>query len=406
MFLSDFKNSQNFSVRIRPMTLVLAFGFMSGMLSAQPATPPAAPYLACGQEPTGAALNDTVVSTPDADGYYSLFDGSTAKGWWQSCVTAHRGPAKWKVVPELKAIFSSQNGQDGGVLMTNKKFVNYELVWEFWPTFGNDGGIFNRTPKEGKCFQTVLDYIHDASLGGTWGENQFGSRDFRPFKFNGNENTLVIPGNGEGEPSNWTLMTKKMKETTDKNLPCPAAGCTQADWAKLWDVTNWNQCRLQFYGGTAADGRVRMKFWFRKMGAIEWVPVSYDTTLTKVIDPGFIGLQVHNGGRFTDKGNWYRNIKWTPLTDKGVRIIEPTTSSLDGKKRFQDIKVGSYALVGTLGLDHEIVIRDIRGATMQTIKGKAGRFEYAFAPHVFGMMTMSIKTAKGTEYRAFTRDLQ
>ncbi|MEO6096234.1 MAG: family 16 glycoside hydrolase [Fibrobacteria bacterium] len=406
MFPSNFMYSTSFTSRIRLVTLPLAMGLMVGSLSAQPAAPPAAPFLACGQEPTGAALNDTVVSTPDADGYLSLFDGSTTKGWWQSCVTNHNGPAKWKIMPELKAIFSSKNGTAGGVLMTTKKFVNYEIVFDLWPDYGNDGGIFNRTPKEGKCFQTVLDYIGDASLGGTWGENGFGSRDYRPFKFAGNENTITIPGNGNGEPSNWTVMTKKMKETTDKNLPCPDAGCTQADWTKLWDPNDWNQIRIQFYGGTAAENRVRMKCWFRKIGAAEWVPVSYDTTLTKVIDPGFIGLQVHSGGRFTDKGNWYRNIKWTPLTDKGDRLITVTTKSMDGKIQYSDIKAGSHALVGDLTLDHEITIYDIRGSVLQTIKGKAGHFEYPFAPHVFGMLTMSIKTVKGTENRMFTRDLQ
>ena len=49
--------------------------------------------------------------------------------------------------------------------MTKKKFNNYEFVFDFWPDFGNDGGVFNRTPANGNCFQTVLD-LHQAAVGG------------------------------------------------------------------------------------------------------------------------------------------------------------------------------------------------------------------------------------------------
>ena len=125
-----------------------------------------------------------------------------------------------------------------------------ELVFTdtLWPDFGNDGGLFNRTPANGRCFQTVLDYINGAAMGGTWGEGGFPSRDFRPFSFNGNENTLSIPGNGAGEMSNWTTITSKLNPTS---FGCPATGCTQADWQKLWDANGWNEFKIQFYGRSA-----------------------------------------------------------------------------------------------------------------------------------------------------------
>jgi hypothetical protein len=309
------------------------------------------------------------------------------------------------VVPAEKALFSTQNGSTGGVLMTNQKFTNYELRWDYWPDFGNDGGIFNRTQADGSCFQTVLDYIKDASLGGTWGERNFTSRDFRPFSFGNDETTIAIPGKDNGEVSNWTLITKNLMAAGQK-FPCPTTGCTQAEWRTLWDKDGWNELRLKFYGGVTGNNRVHMKFWFRKPGATEWVPVSADTTLMQVIPAGHIGLQVHNGGRFGGpKGTWYRNIRWTPLTDAGEQIIKPSTTTMDGKIR-SDIKVGSNALIGDLKLDHEITIKDVRGATVQTIKGKAGHFEYRLAPEANGFLTMQIKTAKGIEYRKLIRDIQ
>ncbi|HLP39950.1 MAG TPA: family 16 glycoside hydrolase, partial [Fibrobacteria bacterium] len=323
----------------------------------QPDSPPE-PYLACGTEPKDAAMNDTVASGIDADGYISLFDGATTKGWWQSCQTGHGGPAKWKVVPELKAIFSDDRANVGGVLMTNKQYLHYELVWDYWPSFGNDGGLFNRTPADGSCFQTVLDYLTGASLGGTWGERNFGHRNHMPFKFGATETAITIPGDDkDGEPSNWTQITAKMR-AAGQIFDCPMTGCTQADWNRLWDMDGWNQLRLQFYGGTAQDQRVRMKFWFRKVGATTWIPVSADTTLMRGLPANYIGLQVHTGNRFNGaKGTWYRNIKYTPLTPFGERIYTVNTRTLDGKPK-SDITIGSNTLVGTIEQDHVITITD------------------------------------------------
>jgi hypothetical protein len=317
---------------LRPAAgLAALIGMAAGAAFAQP-NPPPAPYLACKQEPTGAAANDTVAAPADAEGFTSLFDGATDKGWWQSCGTNHNGPAKWKIVPEEKAIFSTQDGSKGGVLMTNKKFLHYELVWDYWPDFGNDGGIFNRTPANGRCFQTVLDYIGGASLGGTWGEGGFTSRDYRPFSFGNNERSITIPGNGQGEPSHWTTITQKLK-AAGEDFPCPASGCTQADWQALWNFEGWNQLRLKFYGGETGNNRVRMKFWFRKSSTDKWVPVSQDTTLMQVIPENYIGLQVHGGGRFGGaRGTWYRNIRWQPIDGKtGERIRPVPTRTLDGR---------------------------------------------------------------------------
>lgn len=395
---------------IKGAALVTALAAVSAF--AQPAAVPTSGFLACGAEPTGTP--DTIPGI-DAQGYLTLFDGSMnaantqPKGLWQSCGTAHSGPSKWKIVDVggTKTMFSTQDGNKGSVMMTNKKYLHYEVVLDYWPDFGNDGGIFNRTPANGRCFQTVLDYIGGAAIGGTWGENGFTGRDFRPFSFGGNEKAITIPGNSAGEPSNWTTMTQKMKARGEV-VPCAnASGCTQADWNNLWDFDGWNNIRLRFYGGTGADTRVRMKFWFKKPTATDWVPVSQDTTLMQNIPENYIGFQVHGGGRFGGAGGtWYKNIKVTPLSATGERIWTASTRTLDGRVALSDIKVGDNNLVGKLDLDHEITLKDVRGRTIQTLKGKAGSFSYPFAAGASGWMAMDIKTAKGVEHRSIVRDLQ
>lgn len=375
----------------------------AGAAFAQP-TPPPEPYAACGTEPTGAAT-DTVIAQRQPDGFISIFNGIDFTGWWQSCVTQHKGPAKWKVVPEEKGIFSTQDRTNGGVLMTKKKYLHYEIVFDYWPDFKNDGGLFNRTPANGRCFQTVLDYLSTGGFGGTWGENSFTSRDFRPFAFAGNENTISIPGKGSGEPGNWTLMTAKMKAAGEV-FDCPTSGCTQADWNKLWDADGWNQLRVKFYGGTAANQRVRMKSWFRKSRTdAAWTPLSYDTTLMETIPEGYIGLQVHWGGRFSGlKGTWYRDIKIRRLSDVGIPLDSSGSVRVQDGKVMHDIVLANDALVGTLDSDYEIEVVNILGRTVQVLRGKAGPFEQRFLPHVNGKLILRIRTAKGVQVRSIVRD--
>jgi hypothetical protein len=377
----------------------------AGAAFAQP-TPPPAPYIACGTEPPPGPVTDTVVAQRQPDGFISIFNGTDFTGWWQSCVTQHKGPAKWKVVPEEKGIFSTQDGSNGGVLMTKKKYLHYELVWDYWPDFRNDGGLFNRTPANGRCFQTVLDYLSTGGFGGTWGENGFASRDYRPFAFGSNENTIAIPGKDNGEPSNWTVMTSKMKAAGEV-FDCPNTGCTQADWNRLWDADGWNQLRVKFYGGVPGNQRVRMKFWFRKSRSnAPWTPVSFDTTLTdRTIDSGYIGLQVHWAGRFSGpRGTWYRDIKVRRLSELGVPVDSIPTFSAPGAKAMHDIVLADDALVGTLDSDYEIEVGNILGRTVQVMRGRAGRFEHRFLPHVNGNLTLRIKTARGVQMRTIVRD--
>lgn len=394
----------------RARSLVVAVALAAGSALAQP-NPPTTSDAPCASEPT---TEETVSNTLDSEGYFSLFNGTDFTGWWQSCQTNHSSTnrtlgAVFRVDPALKAIYSTQRGSSGGILMTKKKFGNYEIVFDYWPDFRNDGGIFHRTPPNGRCFQTVLDYIGGASLGGTWGEGGFTSRDYRPFSFGADESSLIIPGNNVGDPSNWTTITQRMR-ASGQQFDCPMTGCTQADWRRLWDIDGWNQIRIQFYGGlTAANNRVRMKSFFRKMGATEWIPISADTSLMQVVEANYIGLQVHGGGRFSGpKGTWYRNIRWTPLTELGARVHSPPvgTESIPEGRILTDIQASANALVGFLDSDHKIRIKDMMGRTLQTVSGKAGRFEYAFVEAARkGWLTLEIKTSKGTQFRRIKRDL-
>jgi hypothetical protein len=378
----------------------------TGKVLAQPTPAPTSGDAQCYSSVQNFPPGDTVVSTPDSQGFYSLFNGTDFTGWWLSGMTGHggcgNGGAIFRVDQGQKAIYSTQRGSTGGILMTKKKFEHYEIIFDFWPDFGNDGGLFNRTPANGSCFQTVLDYLSGASVGGTWGEAgpPFGGRDFRPFTFSGNENTISVNSN---QNYGWTNFTNR--DPNRSAYGCNT-GCTASDWTRLWDVNNWNEFRIAFYGGTTnQNGPVRMKSWFRRLGVTNyWVPIIADTTVTTPLQANHIGFQVHGGGAFgAARGTWYRNIKWRPLTDKGVPIIPTPTTTPDGKVHF-DIHASTQALSGTLDARHEISLFDTRGKLVEKFTGPAGKFHYEFRSQTYGWLSMRIKTAKGTQFRKVHRD--
>lgn len=386
----------------------------AGASFAQPTPIPTAGDAPCAAEPTGAALTDTVPSEMDGEGYYSLFNGTDFKGWWQSCLTLHSNGSTtggiFRVSPEEKAIFLSQRNFNGigGLLMTKKKFDHYELVFDYWSDYRNDGGIFNRTPANGQCMQTVLDFIDDAAVGGTWGEGSPPpvGRDFRPWKFSQSVSNIIIPGNANGEQSNWTVFTSKRNPTT---FGCPATGCTKTEWNALFDMNGWNQWRIQFYGGITGGQAdpIKMKTWFRKVGSPTWVPVMFDTTIVvnRAYPAGYIGLQIHNGNRFNGpKGAWYRNIKWRKLNADGSYAWTAPSSAIQDAKLRHSIRATSKSLVGTIDSDYEIVVTDLKGKIQETFSGKSGAFAHDFKSNASGWLSVRVKTAHGVETHQVMRD--
>jgi hypothetical protein len=364
---------------------------------------------ACGAEPTGAALNDTVVSAPDAEGYLSLFDGTSLKGWWESCKTPHSTATGLDRVlggvfmadPTNKAIYTQQKSDGtGGVLMTNKMFGNYELVFEYFGTYGDDGGVFNRTTATGKCYQTTLDYIAGSSVGGAYGENGYTNLNSDPFTFDGGKNKI-------SNFASWTNYTKGQSPTT---FGCSATGCALADWTNVWDINGWNQIRIRFYGGLEAGSKVKLKSWFRKVanppapGPDNWVPV-YNDSQAILTPKNFIGFQIHrdNARWVRGPGTWYRNIKWRPLDDTGNPIGIVSTKKHEIADAGISLKASSGALVGRMPFDHLITVRDVSGRVLERFQGSGGNVHYTFTSQVRGLMVLEVKTALGMSRLSVTR---
>src|SRR4051812_13642110 len=142
------------SILIKAIFPALALTLAATNVWSQPGPIPPGTNAACAQN----GGTDTVTSTPDSEGFRTLFDGTSFKGWWESCQSHHSAldavnGGIWLVDPGLHAIYSNQSPKfAGSLLLTNKKFDQYELQFDYWPEFADDAGIFNRTTPDGKSY--------------------------------------------------------------------------------------------------------------------------------------------------------------------------------------------------------------------------------------------------------------
>lgn len=85
--------------------------------------------------------HNTLTSKEQQDGWVLLFDGKTTKGW-RNYNKDGIGPA-WKAV-NGELVFDPTDGAQGGDIITEQEFGNFELSleWKISPC-GNSGVIFN-----------------------------------------------------------------------------------------------------------------------------------------------------------------------------------------------------------------------------------------------------------------------
>lgn len=182
-------------------------------------------------------------TTPGAgsipEGFTRIFDGKTTAGWHPSR-TNHHGKTP-SVTVKNGALYLLQNpfGQ-GGILLTNKKYRNFEFYVETDLRPGYNSGIFLRSTEQGTCVQVEL----DANAG------------------NGNPIGESLAGNTAHTTTNFTPI------------------------AQVWKQGEWNSYRVRVEGDAP-----HMTLWVNgtKIWEVQYAANYMPAGLTE----GFIGLQYH-----------------------------------------------------------------------------------------------------------------
>jgi formylglycine-generating enzyme len=170
------------------------------------------------------------------DGFTRIFNGKDVTGWHPSR-TAHHGKTPQLTVKDGAVyILQSPFGQ-GGVLLTNKKYGDFEFYVETDIKPGFNSGIFLRSTEEGAAYQVELDA--NAGNGALLGESLRISQGARPTRM-----------------------------------------------ADVWKPDGWNSFRIRVQGAAP-----RITLWVN--GEQMWDVQEPKNDMIAGMTEGFIGLQFH-----------------------------------------------------------------------------------------------------------------
>jgi len=111
--------------------------------------------------------------------FQPLFNGRDLAGWHLSKTSPHGQTQGWVV--DGGAITGTQDKpKNGGILLTDKAYKNFEIQLEINPDYGGDSGLFLRSTEKGEAYQVLLDYLDGGIIGGVYGEGLKGVQTFAP----------------------------------------------------------------------------------------------------------------------------------------------------------------------------------------------------------------------------------
>jgi len=224
------------------------------------------------------------------DGFTPIFNGRSLAGWHVSRTNHHGRTPDFFVLHG--AIIATQNPfGGGGILLTDRKYRNFELYMEVKPDWGCDSGIFFRSTESGAAYQVTMDFLPNGGMGNVIGEGGM----------------TGVGGRGRGAaPAPAAAGRGAAPAAPQPAGPPPGFGQgNQADrpWVKVWKRDDWNAVRVRVEGEIP-----HVTVWFNDVQITDFT----DTANNAIggITEGPIAIQVHGGPqRWVQGGFWrWRNI--------------------------------------------------------------------------------------------------
>lgn len=191
---------------------------------------------------------------PGDSEFTSIFNGNDLAGWHISKVNHHGSTQDWKVVDGAITGAQDRPGH-GGILLTDRKYKNFEVSLEINPDYGCDSGLFLRSNEEGDAYQVLIDYLDGGAIGGIYGEGLKNVRGFTP------------------------------------------------NWREVWKNGQWNQLRARIEGDIP-----HIQVWMNGVKITDWTDNA--NHMTNGATEGMVAVQVHGGNRWIPGGHHrFRNLK-------------------------------------------------------------------------------------------------
>lgn len=219
----------------------------------------------------------------------SLFNGRDLDGWHrQKKRGLHGAGGNWGITQD-GVLFGEQDppgSGNGGLLLSDDVFPEFELELSLRPDWGPDSGVFVRTDETGGGWQIYVDHHDNGNVGHVRLETRPYSVPFRPFGFS------------RIDPQQPTL--KMVDDSRTKNWPegVYEQTCTKAEWLAVWKADNWNRLRIRVTGGHLPV----IEVWVNQLAvcrfdASKTTHPQFDPKRARsvVLPAGSIGFQVHGG---------------------------------------------------------------------------------------------------------------
>jgi len=175
-----------------------------------------------------------------------VFNGTDLSGWHISQTNHHGVTQAWKVEQGIITGTQDKPGH-GGILLTDRKYRNFEVAMEIRPDFSCDGGLFLRSSEKGEAYQVMLDYLDGGALGGVYGERLEGVRGVAP------------------------------------------------NWREAWKSADWNHLRARIEGDVP-----HIQVWLNGIKITDWRDTANHAAGGAV--DGMVAVQVHGGNRWIPGG--------------------------------------------------------------------------------------------------------
>ena len=224
-------------------------------------------------------------------GFVSIFDGKSLKGWHVSAKTGHSRASKNQTggrwVVENGAIIGSQDiPANGGIVITDEPFGDFEIALEMNNDFGPDSGLFLRSTEDGKAWQAMVDYHTNGNVMGIYGEGLGGKPSVRNYSFADSPDKIIA--------------------ATNSPLALPVL---LDSWRHFWRHGQWNELRARIVGNPP-----NITTWINGVKMMEWQEKEL-----RHPEKGGIALQVHGGGNMTNQFVRYRNIRVKPIQSQTAK---------------------------------------------------------------------------------------
>jgi hypothetical protein len=202
-------------------------------------------------------LVTNLVSAQVPSGFKSIFNGKNLKGWHVSRTTHQGTTPDFRVEDGEIVVTQSPYGQ-GGVLLTDKKYKNFDLYLEAKIDSFSNGGIFIRSSESGVAYQIEFD------------------------------ETAGTTGNLLSERMQVSVLAKATKRV------------------EVWKENDWNSFRIRMVGEIPG-----ITLWIN--GVQMWDVVQPKNDFVAGVTDGKIGLQSHWTALFSPAaGDWNGLGSWQP----------------------------------------------------------------------------------------------